>query len=43
MSLDLSLYLVTDPRLCARYGLVETVVAAVRGGSYAISRLRMAT
>src|SRR5690554_8040468 len=32
MSLDLSLYLVTDPRLCARYGLVETVVAAVRGG-----------
>lgn len=30
--LDLSLYLVTDPRLCARYGLVETVVAAVRGG-----------
>lgn len=33
MSLDLSLYLVTDPRLCARYGLVETVVAAVRGGA----------
>lgn len=32
MSLDLSLYLVTDSRLCARYGLVETVVAAVRGG-----------
>src|SRR5699024_7108469 len=32
MSLDLSLYHVTDPRLCARYGLVETVVAAVRGG-----------
>ena len=32
MSLDLSLYLVTDPRLCARHGLVETVVAAVRGG-----------
>lgn len=32
MLLDLSLYLVTDPRLCARYGLVETVVAAVRGG-----------
>ncbi|QTP57497.1 thiamine phosphate synthase [Billgrantia antri] len=32
MSLDLSLYLVTDPELCARQGLVETVVAAVRGG-----------
>lgn len=32
MRLDLSLYLVTDPQLCARYGLVETVVAAVRGG-----------
>ena len=32
MSLDLTLYLVTDPRLCARHGLVETVVAAVRGG-----------
>ncbi len=32
MRLDLSLYLVTDPRLCASYGLVETVVAAVRGG-----------
>ncbi len=29
---DLSLYLVTDPDLCARRGLVETVVAAVRGG-----------
>ncbi|WP_290786141.1 thiamine phosphate synthase [Halomonas sp.] len=32
MRLDLSLYLVTDPDLCAGYGLVETVVAAVRGG-----------
>ncbi|MFC2991947.1 thiamine phosphate synthase [Halomonas tibetensis] len=32
MRLDLSLYLVTDPDLCAKYGLVETVVAAVRGG-----------
>ncbi|MBZ0330830.1 thiamine phosphate synthase [Halomonas sp. ANAO-440] len=32
MRLDLTLYLVTDPRLCARHGLVETVVAAVRGG-----------
>ncbi|TFH87740.1 thiamine phosphate synthase [Billgrantia azerbaijanica] len=32
MPLDLSLYLVTDPRLCAERGLVETVVAAVRGG-----------
>ena len=32
MRLDLSLYLITDPQLCARHGLVETVVAAVRGG-----------
>ncbi|NIC07042.1 thiamine phosphate synthase [Billgrantia bachuensis] len=32
MRLDLSLYLVTDPELCVRHGLVETVVAAVRGG-----------
>ncbi|MCG6658817.1 thiamine phosphate synthase [Halomonas campisalis] len=32
MRIDLSLYLVTDPTLCARHGLVETVVAAVRGG-----------
>ncbi|MBB3329623.1 thiamine-phosphate pyrophosphorylase [Halomonas campaniensis] len=32
MRLDLSLYLVTDPGLCAGRGLVETVVAAVRGG-----------
>lgn len=32
MRLDLSLYLVTDPGLCANRGLVETVVGAVRGG-----------
>ena len=32
MPLDLSLYLVTDPDLCAGPGLVDTVVAAVRGG-----------
>jgi thiamine-phosphate pyrophosphorylase len=32
MRLDLSLYLVTDPGLCATHGLVETVKAAVRGG-----------
>ncbi|MFY0991168.1 thiamine phosphate synthase [Halomonas sp. C05BenzN] len=32
MRLDLSLYLVTDPGLCDGHGLVETVVAAVRGG-----------
>lgn len=32
MRLDLSLYLVTDPGLCANHGLVETVVGAVRGG-----------
>jgi thiamine-phosphate pyrophosphorylase len=32
MRINLSLYLVTDPELCARHGLVETVVAAVRGG-----------
>lgn len=32
MRLDLSLYLVTDPGLCAERGLEETVVAAVRGG-----------
>jgi thiamine-phosphate pyrophosphorylase len=30
--LDLSLYLVTDPALCADQGLEETVTAAVRGG-----------
>lgn len=33
MRLDLSLYLVTDPALCADHGLVETAVAAVRGGA----------
>ncbi|MDN3555809.1 thiamine phosphate synthase [Halomonas maura] len=32
MRADLSLYLVTDPRLCESHGLVETVMAAVRGG-----------
>ncbi|WFM71176.1 thiamine phosphate synthase [Halomonas sp. CKK8] len=32
MRLDLSLYLVTDRGLCAAHGLVETVMAAVRGG-----------
>ncbi|MDI5984664.1 thiamine phosphate synthase [Halomonas sp. M4R5S39] len=32
MPIDLSLYLVTDPGLCADRGLVDTVVAAVRGG-----------
>ena len=32
MRFDLSLYLVTDPGLCAERGLAETVVAAVRGG-----------
>jgi thiamine-phosphate pyrophosphorylase len=30
---DLSLYFVTDPRLCAARGVVETAVAAVRGGA----------
>jgi thiamine-phosphate pyrophosphorylase len=30
---DLSVYLVTDPRLCAGRGLIETVLAAVRGGA----------
>ncbi len=30
---DLSVYLVTDPGLCAARGLVETVLAAVRGGA----------
>jgi thiamine-phosphate pyrophosphorylase len=29
---DLSLYLVTDPDLCAGRGLIETVLAAVQGG-----------
>lgn len=32
MPTDLSLYLITDPHLCADKGLVETVMAAVRGG-----------
>ncbi|MDR5866807.1 thiamine phosphate synthase [Halomonas koreensis] len=32
MRLDLSLYLVTDPELCAAHGLEATVLAAVRGG-----------
>ncbi|SEK77965.1 thiamine phosphate synthase [Halomonas daqiaonensis] len=32
MRLDLSLYLITDPDLCGNRDLVETVVAAVRGG-----------
>ena len=32
-SLDLSVYLVTDPRLCAKRGVVETARAAVRGGA----------
>ncbi|MDI4638260.1 MULTISPECIES: thiamine phosphate synthase [Halomonadaceae] len=29
---DLSLYLVTDATLCAKKGLIDTVLAAVRGG-----------
>ncbi|MDR5902592.1 MULTISPECIES: thiamine phosphate synthase [Halomonas] len=36
MRLDLSLYLVTDPILCADHGLEKTVVAAVRGGATVI-------
>jgi thiamine-phosphate pyrophosphorylase len=32
MRLDLSRYLVTDPGLCARRGVIETVMAAVDGG-----------
>ncbi|MGC3872156.1 thiamine phosphate synthase [Halomonas sp. GXIMD04776] len=32
MTFDLSLYLITDPKMCAERGLVETVIAAVRGG-----------
>ena len=32
-SLDLSVYLITDPVLCAGRGLVDTVLAAVRGGA----------
>jgi len=31
-SFDLSVYLITDPLLCARHGLIETARAAVRGG-----------
>ena len=31
-SFDLSLYLVTDARLCAETGIIDTVLAAVRGG-----------
>jgi thiamine-phosphate pyrophosphorylase len=31
--LDLSVYLITDPGLCRDRGLVETAVAAVRGGA----------
>lgn len=31
--LDLSLYLVLDPDLCAAQGMVETTIAAVRGGA----------
>jgi len=30
---DLSVYLITDPQLCATRGLIETVLAAVRGGA----------
>ncbi len=32
-AIDLSTYLITDPGLCARRGVVETAVAAVRGGA----------
>ena len=32
-ALDLAVYLVTDPALCAARGLVETVLAAVQGGA----------
>ena len=32
-SLDLSVYLITDPVLCAGRGLVETALGAVRGGA----------
>ncbi|MFE8033520.1 thiamine phosphate synthase [Thiohalocapsa marina] len=31
-TLDLSVYLVTDPVLCAARGVIDTAVAAVRGG-----------
>ncbi|MBS1201665.1 MAG: thiE, partial [Chromatiaceae bacterium] len=34
--LDLCVYLVTDPVLCAGRALVETVLAAVRGGATVI-------
>jgi thiamine-phosphate pyrophosphorylase len=30
---DLSVYLVTDPQLCAKRGVLDTLVAAVRGGA----------
>ncbi len=33
LSFDLSLYLVTDPHLTASFGLVETALAAARGGA----------
>lgn len=32
MNLDLSLYLVLDPNLCRRHSMVETTVAAIKGG-----------
>nr|WP_298411052.1 thiamine phosphate synthase [uncultured Halomonas sp.] len=32
MTFDLSVYLITDPAMCAERGLVETMMAAVRGG-----------
>jgi thiamine-phosphate pyrophosphorylase len=35
-AVDLSVYLVLDPHLCAARGLVETAVAAVRGGATAV-------
>jgi thiamine-phosphate pyrophosphorylase len=31
-SIDLSVYLITDPTLCAERGVVETALAAVQGG-----------
>jgi len=30
---DLSLYLITDPRLCAGRGVLDTVLRAVAGGA----------
>lgn len=36
MPLDLSLYLVVDPAMCARRGVVSTVAAAVDGGVSAV-------